>query len=169
MVECRISKPKFDVDCAYQIPTRVNVPSKAKLRACARTTFRLARTTFSYWRTIGPGRCCSCSTPPTLVRLLRVSAYRLTSYADDSQLYTWGPLSTVPQQRRRMELGVERIAVRMRSNRLQLNPEKTDFLWCATRRRCIHLDTTELSVCGALIRPSTSVRDLGVLLESDLF
>src|SRR6218665_408710 len=27
-------------------------------------------------------------------------------YADDSQLYTWGPPSTVPQQRRRMELGV---------------------------------------------------------------
>src|SRR6218665_350451 len=39
-------------------------------------------------------------------------------YADDSQLYTWDPPSTVPQQRRRMELGVERIAEWMRSNRL---------------------------------------------------
>ena len=67
-----------------------------------------------------------------------------------------------------MELGVERIAEWMRSNRLWLNSEKTDFLCCATRRRCIHLDTGELSVCGALIRPSTSMRDLGVLLESDL-
>src|SRR6218665_354669 len=64
--------------------------------------------------------------------------------------------------------GIERIAEWMRSNRLRLNPEKTDFLWCATRRRCMHLDTSELSVCGALIRPSTTVRDLGVLLESDL-
>jgi len=70
-------------------------------------------------------------------------------YPDDSQLYTWGPPSTVAQQRRR----VERIAEWMRSNRLRVNPEKTDFLWCATRRRCIHLDTGELSVCGALIRP----------------
>src|SRR6218665_35967 len=60
------------------------------------------------------------------------------------------------------------IAEWMRSNRLRLNPKKTDFLWCATRRRCIHLDTAELSVCGVLIRPLTSVRDLGVLLESDL-
>src|SRR6218665_3844596 len=51
---------------------------------------------------------------------------------------------------------------------LRLNPEKTDFLWCATRRRCMHPDISELSVCGALIRPSTTVRDLGVLLESDL-
>src|SRR6218665_1257499 len=55
-----------------------------------------------------------------------------------------------------MELGVERIAEWMRFKRLRLNPEKTDFLWCATRRRCIHLDTGELSVCGALIPPSTS-------------
>src|SRR6218665_1984554 len=44
-----------------------------------------------------------------------------------------------------------------------------DFLWGANSRRCIHIDTTELSVYGAVtIRPSTSVRDLGVLLESDL-
>src|SRR6218665_1971340 len=107
------------------------------------------------------GRCCSCSTLPTWVSLLPVSAYH-------SQLYTWGPPSTVVQHRLRMELGVERIAEWMRSNRLRLNPKKTDFLWCATCRRCIHLDTTELSVCGALIQPSTSVRDLGVLLESDL-
>src|SRR6218665_1097899 len=67
-----------------------------------------------------------------------------------------------------MELDVERIAEWMRFNRLRLNPEKTDFLWCATRRWCIHLDTAELSVCGALIWPSTSVRDLGILLEFDL-
>src|SRR5678815_4673079 len=45
-----------------------------------------------------------------------------------------------------MELGVERIAEWMRSNRLRLNSEKTDFLWCATSRRCPHLDTGELSV-----------------------
>src|SRR6218665_2678946 len=56
-----------------------------------------------------------------------------------------------------MELVVDRIAEWMRCNRLRLNFEKTDFLWYATRRRCIHLDTAELSVCGALIRPSTSV------------
>src|SRR6218665_16988 len=89
-------------------------------------------------------------------------------YADDSQLYTWGPPSTVAHQRHRMELGIERIAEWMRSNRMRLNPEKTDFMWCSTRRQCMHLDTSELSVCGALIRPSTTVRDLGVLLESDL-
>src|SRR6218665_2830567 len=72
------------------------------------------------------------------------------------------------QWQHRMELGIERIADLMRSNRLWLNPERTDILGCATRRQCIHLDTGELSVCGALIRPSTSVRYLGVLLGPDL-
>jgi Reverse transcriptase (RNA-dependent DNA polymerase) len=89
-------------------------------------------------------------------------------YADDSQIYTSGPPSTALQQRIRMERGIERIADWMRSNRLRLNPEKTDFLWCATSRRCVNLDTSALSICGAMIAPSSFVRDLGVLLESDL-
>src|SRR6218665_1435416 len=46
-------------------------------------------------------RCCSCS---TRVSLLPISAY------PTSTLYTWGPPSTVKQQRRRMELIVERTA-----------------------------------------------------------
>src|SRR6218665_2349833 len=56
----------------------------------------------------------------------------------------------------------------MRSNRLCLNFEKMEFLWCTTSRRCPHLDTGELSVYGSLIRPVTVARDLGVMLQSDL-
>src|SRR6218665_1141465 len=44
-------------------------------------------------------------------------------YVDDSQLYTSDGL-----QKRRMEFGVEQIAEWMRSNRLCLNSEKTEFL-----------------------------------------
>ena len=67
-----------------------------------------------------------------------------------------------------MELGVERIAEWMRPNRLCLHSEKTECPWCATSRRCPHLDTGELSVCGSLIRPVTVERDLGVMLQFDL-
>src|SRR6218665_36550 len=114
-------------------------------------------------------RCCSCSTPPTWVSLLPVSACHPTSMPMTLSFTCGGLPSTVAQPRHRMELGIERIAEWMRSNRLRLNPEKTGFLWCATHRWCMHLDTSELSVCGALIRLSTTVRDLGVLLESDLY
>ena len=56
----------------------------------------------------------------------------------------------------------------MRSNRLCLNSEKTEFLGFATSRWCPHLDTGELSVYGSFIRLVTVPRDLGVMLQSDL-
>src|SRR6218665_1618797 len=56
----------------------------------------------------------------------------------------------------------------MRSNRLCLNSEKTEFLGFATSRWCPHLDTGELSVYGSFIRLVTVARDLGVMLQSDL-
>src|SRR6218665_1602060 len=58
-------------------------------------------------------------------------------FAEDSHLYTWGPPSTVAQQRRRMDLGVQRIAEWMRSNRLmRLNPEKSLRKFWGSMRHC---------------------------------
>src|SRR6218665_2976373 len=86
------------------------------------------------------GRCCPCSTLLTWVSLLPVSAYHPTSTLMNlsfkrgnlhQQLYSSGVewslvLSGYPN-------GC------IRSNRLRLNPEKTDFLWCETRRRVFTL------------------------------
>src|SRR6218665_1053057 len=57
-----------------------------------------------------------------------------------------------------------------KSNRLLLNPSysKTDFLWCATHRRCNQLSTVLLEVCGVRMPPTGTVRDLGILLEADM-
>jgi hypothetical protein len=89
-------------------------------------------------------------------------------YADDSQLYTTGTSVVATQLQQRMESGVEVLADWLRSNRLLLNPDKTDFLWCATRRRCGQLSKDSLNICGTSVRPSTAVRDLGVLFEADM-
>src|SRR5688572_14248731 len=67
-----------------------------------------------------------------------------------------------------MELGVEELASWMRSNRLLLNPHKTDFLWCATRRRRDQLSVVPLEICGERLLPKGVVRDLGAMLEADL-
>ena len=56
----------------------------------------------------------------------------------------------------------------MASNRLELNQEKTDILWCATKRKLRFLDHLPLLVSGAFINPSAGVKDLGVLISSDL-
>ena len=49
-----------------------------------------------------------------------------------------------------------------------MNPPKTDFLWCATRRRCHQLSTDPLFIEDASLTPSSTVRDLGVVLQSDM-
>jgi len=55
----------------------------------------------------------------------------------------------------------------MASNRLKLNPVKTDLLWCATRWRQRQLNRNSLVFGGATLQPSSRVRDLGVILDSE--
>jgi hypothetical protein len=56
----------------------------------------------------------------------------------------------------------------MRSNRLQLNSDKTEVLWCATGRRQHQLPTDALSIDGVPVVPVTSIRNLGIFIDSDL-
>jgi len=64
---------------------------------------------------------------------------------------------------------MEDIAQWMASNRLKLNPAKTDFMWCATHRRRQHqLSKDHVTFAGSDIQPSSTVRDLGVILDSEL-
>ena len=56
----------------------------------------------------------------------------------------------------------------MQSNRLQLNPGKTELLWCTTSRRQNRLPTATLTVGSSTVSPVSSVRDLGIFVDSDL-
>ena len=60
------------------------------------------------------------------------------------------------------------IATWMKSNRLQLNPDKTEVLWCATSRRQHQLPSTGMLIDGVHITPVKSVRDLGIYIDADL-
>ena len=56
----------------------------------------------------------------------------------------------------------------MRSNRLQLNTSKTEILWCSTSRRHHLLPTTAVRVGADYVTPSSAVRDLGIMIDSDV-
>jgi len=56
----------------------------------------------------------------------------------------------------------------MASNRLKLNPVKTDLLLCATRRRQHQLNGNSVVFDGSTVSPSSTVRDLGVILDSEM-
>ena len=54
-------------------------------------------------------------------------------------------------------------------NRLRLNPSKTELICVlGTSRRLQHCDGFNMTVCGADVRPVDCVRDLGVLIDSNM-
>ena len=56
----------------------------------------------------------------------------------------------------------------MSNNRLKLNEEKTEFLIAGTERQCSKVIIDSLNVVGIDIKPRTSVRNLGVIIDQDL-
>jgi len=91
-------------------------------------------------------------------------------YADDAELYVLVRQQEAGDAEQRLVNCMEDIGQWMASNRLKLNPSKTVFImWCATRRRQHqHLSKDHVTFAGSDIQPSSTVRDLGVLLDSEL-
>ena len=91
-------------------------------------------------------------------------------YADDSQLLTHTSLTAVSQHRRQLELCIEPIKNWCLSRRLQLNRDKKELIWFRSKSKLanvIQLDTN-LNICSVVVEPTDSVRDLGVILDSEL-
>jgi len=68
----------------------------------------------------------------------------------------------------RMSDWISVVADWMSSNRLQLNATKTEILWCTSSRRQHQLPVTQLTVDNDQVTPVTSVRKLGIYMDSDL-
>src|SRR6218665_3594954 len=56
----------------------------------------------------------------------------------------------------------------MSYNRLLLNPHKTQYIWLGPRQQLDKLDSESLSAEFPIFLFSTSVRDLGVILDQEL-
>jgi len=56
----------------------------------------------------------------------------------------------------------------MKANRLQLNPAKTEVLWCASSQRQHQIPTGPVRVGDALVSSVTAARDLGVYIDADV-
>ena len=57
----------------------------------------------------------------------------------------------------------------MSSNRLRLNPEKSQFIWLGTWQRLRRFSADPFTkLFGVIITPTISVRDLGCILGSKL-
>lgn len=89
-------------------------------------------------------------------------------YADDQQIYFY----CEPNDRDRLKditaKCIAAITNWMSSNKLKLNPTKTEFLWTATKKRQSIIDKSPLITSGCNIIPKNGVKLLGVHLDQDL-
>ena len=107
-------------------------------------------------------------TAADLISLIEDNGFSPHLYADDTQVYgSCRPVEVDAFSTKLTEcIGI--VSNWMRSNRLQLNSDKTEVLWCATGRRQHQLSTTALSIDGVQVSPVTSVRNLGIFIDADL-
>ena len=89
-------------------------------------------------------------------------------YADDTQAYLHCPPLAAVGAARTMQRAMGALADWMSSNRLRLNAQKTKFIWLGTWQQLAKLDHNALSAEFPNMSFSSEVRDLGVLLDSEL-
>ena len=103
--------------------------------------------------------------------VLRIAAkhgFCAHSYADDLQIYDHALQTSGPGLVTRMSACVVEISDWMASNRLKLNPSKTELIWLSSSRRSRHCPSGEQTIAGVRITPSLHVRNLGVMVDGEL-
>src|SRR6218665_1742197 len=89
-------------------------------------------------------------------------------YADDTQAYVHGVASEAISLLEKMLLVSDVIGAWLSSNRLRLNPGKTQFIWVGGRVQLSKIDLSILLERFPGVLFSTTVRDLGVTLDQEL-
>ena len=115
-----------------------------------------------------PGPILFISYSAEVVAIIQHQGFKVHALADDLQIYGSTAQNGAADLMARMSICIECVASWMSSNRLRLNPSKTELSWLGTSRRLLHCEGLGITVCGADVRPVECVRDLGVLIDSNM-
>ena len=104
-----------------------------------------------------------------LAQLIAYHQFDFHLYADDTQLIAPTTINDIESTVHRIGCCLSAIQSWCASRRLQLNPSKTELIWFGSRAALnkVNSDLAVNFTCDA-IQPSEVVRDLGVLLDSEL-
>ena len=102
------------------------------------------------------------------VAIVQHQGFKVHAFADDLQIYGSTAQNGAADLMARMSICIKCVASWMSSYRLRLNPSKTELIWLGTNRRLLHCVGLGMTVCGADVRPVECVRDLGVLIDSNM-
>ena len=100
-----------------------------------------------------------------VINIVEHHGLRAHGYADDLQVYGHVAQDDVSSLVVRMVACIEHVKSWMTSNRLRLNPSKTELIWLGSNRRLHHCPADKVRISNADIQPVESVRDLGILIN----
>jgi Reverse transcriptase (RNA-dependent DNA polymerase) len=115
---------------------------------------------------LGPLLFCLYTTPITSV--LGNTPVSSHFYADDSQLYISFSSSDSTTALAHLSTALDSTYDWLTSNRLSVNPAKTEYLLIGTVQQRRKVLSTSISFRGSILNPSSQVRNLGVTFDSDL-
>ena len=103
-----------------------------------------------------------------LVELVRSFGLLAHAYADDLQVYCHMNVGSEQIMLQRFRDCADSVSRWMSSNRLKLNPSKTELIWFYSGRRQLSFVENDIELFGNRIAPVHTVRDLGVMLDSKM-
>ena len=101
-----------------------------------------------------------------VIGIVEQHGFNVHAFADDLQVYGHAAQNEAAHLATRMSTCIESVKAWMSSNRLRLNPSKTELIWLGSSRRLHHCSSTGMRVSDVDLRPVDCVRDLGVLIDS---
>lgn len=103
-----------------------------------------------------------------LSQILDKSAVSFHLYADDTQLYISFAATNSSNSLNTLSTALESVHAWLTSNRLSVNPSKTEYLLIGTRQQRFKITASNIQFQGTTLTPSNSVQNLGFIFEQDL-
>jgi hypothetical protein len=103
-----------------------------------------------------------------VIAIARRHGFTAHAYADDLQLYDYADPSSCASLITRLSACVDDVKQWMASSRLRLNASKTELIWLGAGRYVRECPMGPHIISGSAITPSVNVRDLGVVVDTEL-
>lgn len=103
-----------------------------------------------------------------IIPLVQNLGLNINVFADDIQVYGSCSPGDTSQLCVRLTSCISSVGSWLRSNRLLLNSNKTEFMWCSTRQRQRSVPSDPIVLDCHPIQPASSVRCLGVVFDCNL-